>query len=362
MFDKVLKIFLLLSPIFVFKDYKVGMARGMFFIIGIFVLFAIGLISEQKRKLKIWHITAFLLLALVRVFFDGVPSQEWFNFWFSCGNFIYVFCGVLLFYLVVCYSGDAKQFLIPILAVSIINLIVTSFQLFDINLVWKHSYVINGMMESHSQLGQYSAMALPLMFFVHPLLAVVPTVTLLLSKSVSPIFSCFLGLCFLSYSFKKWIVLALIILVGMGLFLSNYHYVKAKFTCSRPQVWTDMVKEIFKRPFLGHGYSTFTEKVLKVKKNVMGRNETRRAHNDYAHLALELGAPIVIIFCMFIYNIFKKFFFKKDKNRLTYCLSASVLIILINMSGQTTLRYASIAGTWIVLLALLCVRLEGNYD
>ena len=51
---------------------------------------------------------------------------------------------------------------------------------------------------------------------------------------------------------------------------------------------------------------------------------------------------------------------KKSKDRLTYLLATAVLIALVNCCGQTLIRYASISGTFIVLVALLSIKLEGG--
>lgn len=331
------------------------MARGMFFVIATFVLLGVSILSEQQRKLKSWHIGAFLLLALVRVFFDGIPSQEWYNFWFSCAGFIYVFCGVLLFYLVYCYAGEVKQFITPIIIVALINFVLVSFQLFDIDLIWARSYAITGIMDTQSQLGQYSAMALPLMF-IHPILTIIPLFTLFVSKSVSPIISCYLGLYFLAYSFKKWKLIFCLTVLGAFLVIACSSYIENKFTCSRPAIWVKTVQEIAKKPFLGHGYRTFDEKVLETNNKLIGSNELRRAHNDYLHTAQELGIPIIFVFFLFVIRQFKKL--RIDMDKTTYLLAASVIIALINMSGQTMARYASVMGTFIVLFALLSIKLE----
>ena len=60
---------------------------------------------------------------------------------------------------------------------------------------------------------------------------------------------------------------------------------------------------------------------------------------------------------MFFVGLYKKFRLA-IKKRLNICLAVSVFIVLVNMTGQTVARYASIMGTWTILLALLCVKIE----
>ncbi len=361
-FDWVTKVFLFLSPIFLFKDYRPSLSRGLFFVIGTFALFAISLGVEPKRKFSNIWASVFLLLALVRVFFDnsmGNPQAEWFNFWMSCSGFIYVFCGMLLFYIIYTYTENAQQYFIPIVWVAILNFILAIAQYSRHDFFWTHASTINGFMEISSQLGQYSALATPILFFINPLLVIFPIVTVIISKSISSILAMTIGIglfCVLKGIRGKIIAGIGIIALLTGLF--NFAYIKAKFEC-RPVMWQKTVKLALDKPFLGWGYGSFKEKVTEIKaKSSLGGPEYARAHNDYLHTAQELGFPIVIVLGLFLTGIFKKFLMIKKKSKLLICLATSVVIVLINMSGQTEIRYASIAGTFIFLLALFCAEVN----
>ena len=361
-FDFALKKFLFLSPIFFFKAYQLSFARGLFFILGTFVLFGISLGIEPKRKFSNIWVALFLLLAFIRIFFDGNfgnPQNEWFNFWVSCAEFIYVFCGVLLFYVVYCYADNIKQYSKPILYVCILNLSLTFAQLMNIDFMWQRAPSISGFMETSSQLGQYSAMALPVIFLIHPLLTILPLTTLFISKSISSILAAALGMALVG-EFKgrnlkiKAGIGVLLVLVG----ILNFNYISAKFQC-RPVMWQKTLKVALQRPYLGWGYNSFNEQVLGSKVGgSLGSREFRRAHNDYLHTTQELGFPIMIVVGLFFINLFKKFIAIKNKDKLIICLASSIIIVLINMSGQTTARYASIMSTFVILLALLCIKID----
>lgn len=364
-FDIALKSFLVLSPIFLFKNYLPSFARAMFFIVGTFALFGLSLSLKPERKLSNVWLSVIFILGLIRVFFgNGIETiNEWYNFWLSFAGFIYLFTGILLFYVVFTYASNPKNYLKPLIAVCILNFILTTCQIFGYDFLWvgKNPFSnICGFMEISAQLGQYSAMSLPVLMYINPFLAVIPLATLIASKSITPIVSLLVGASFLQLIRYR---IALIIFAIIAIFLAvNIKYVKAKFH-TRPIMWGKTITAILKKPYLGGGYRSFNEEVIyKDLKGNAGMKDYSRAHSDYMHTAQEAGIPIVIAIGMFIGGLVKKFL-RANKDRLTYFLGASVCIALVNMAGQCFIRYASVAGTFVVLLAFLCIKLEsGCYD
>ncbi len=362
-FDYALKTFLFLSPLFFFQTYKLSFARGMFFILGTFVLFAISLGLEQKRKFSNVWLSVFLLLAFVRMFFDNGLSNspnEWFNFWLSCASFIYVFCGVLLFHIVYCHVDKPKEYFKVILYVCVLNSALTFAQLIGMDFMWTRTPSLCGFMENSSQLGQYSALALPILFYLNPFYALIPLFTLVAAQSVSPILASVVGIALFGGFKGRILKIKVIVAVVLVLWLSfNLGYVMTKFQC-RPIAWQKTLKVALQKPYLGHGYRTFQEKVMGIKeKGTLGGVEFTRVHNDFIHTAQEVGFPIVICIALFFIGLYKKFKVV-PKDKLINCLAVSVLIVLINMTGQTFVRYASVAGTFIVLLALFCIKVQGG--
>ena len=362
LFNYVLQVFIFLSPIFYFRDYQLSTARGMFFVLGTFVLFSLSLAVEQKRKFSNKWVSLIVLLAFIRIFFDNkFQGSEWFNFWFSCAGFIYVLCGAMLFYVVYCYSDNIRDLFMPVCYVAVLNSILVLAQLFKYDFMWTNALGINGFMDTPSQLGQYSAMSLPILFYFNPLLTIFPLFTLIASKSISPILASVLGIGLLGgFKGKIWKIKLGIGILLVTLVFFNFSYITSKWQC-RPERWKTIAKIALQKPFLGWGYRTYNEKVMQLKeKDSLSRVENQRPHNDYLHTAQELGFPIVIVFIIFLIKKFKKFCSMK-KDRLLICLFCSVLIVLINMGAQSLIRYASMAGTFIVLLALLCRKVDdGN--
>jgi len=364
-FDFTLKSILFLSPIFLFRTFKPSMARGMFFILSTFVLFGVSLGLKPKRLFSNKWVSLFLLLAFVRMFFDnGMMAGEWFNFWTACAGFIYVFCGVLLFYLVYSYTdlSNPKKYFKPIIAVAILNFLLVIAQACNYDFLWYNAPTISGFMENTSQLGQYSALSIPILCLFNPLLAIFPLITLIISKSISPILASVVGMgLFLTLKgVRKSIVVGVgILLVIWGSF--NYSYIMGKWAC-RPIIWQKTMKAALNKPYLGHGYRSFNRVIIQTKeKGGLGGLEIARVHNDPLHTAQELGFPIVACIFMFLLSLFKKFKAAvKDLflDNILLCLGISVFIILVNMTGQTLIRYASVATTFIILLSLLCAKID----
>ncbi len=366
-FNLALKIFLFLSPIFFFRDYQLSMARGLFFVTGSFALFGISLGLTPKREFSNVWISAFLLLALIRAFIgNDIGDGEWFNFWMNFAGFIYVLAGVLLFYVVYVYTENIKQYFTPIVCVCILNFILVFAQFINYDFMWLQTGYDTkycGFIGLASQLGQYSAMSFPIMFFIHPLLSIIPLFTLLLSKSISSLIALTVGACFMSWQYKKRIYIVLIIIAVALLSVFNFKYIKTKYY-ARPEVWKSTLNLALKKPYLGWGYRSYTREITSDKLvDKIGNREVQRPQNDWLHTAQELGFPIVVCVAMFFFGLFKKFkSLGRGKDKLIVCLATPIVIVLVNMSGQSLIRYSSVASTFIVLLALFCIRIDSKED
>ena len=363
-FDKALCAFLFLSPIFLFKTIVPSTAKAMFFIVSTFVLFALSLNIESKRKFKNKWLGVIVLLALLRTFFNGGVDDgiQWFNFWMSFAGFIYVFCGALLFKTVYCYAdSNIKKYMVPIVIVCSLNAILAVSQAFGLDFLWKYSYSLCGFMEAKNQLGQYSAMAIPMVYLIHPLLVFIPLITLFMAPSYSSLI-CFIVIMFIFLGFsrlnrKVYSLMVLIFLLVIAINFSSLHS-KASY---KPTIWQKTLHSALKRPYLGHGYRSFNDEVVGIKDTIGGFNMTR-SQNDYLHTFQELGFPILIAVGMFLLGLWNKIRAIKNKKRILYCLSFSIAVILLNMFFQPVIRYASISGTFIVLLSFLFIYAEGIND
>ena len=218
-FDLALKTFLFLSPIFVFRTYQLSAARGMLFLFGSFALFGLSLIKEPQRKLTNGWLALVVLWGLIRIFAGEFAddANEWFNFWLSSAGFIYILAGAMLFHTVYCHADNITQYFKPILAVCILNLILVLAQITGHDFMWTSTPSLCGFASISSQLGQYSALSIPLLYFINPYLILIPLITLIASKSISSIVALCIGIIFFSWKKKvRWILLLLLIPLLVG--------------------------------------------------------------------------------------------------------------------------------------------------
>ena len=164
--------------------------------------------QESRRKACIWYwlqtvhaIKTYLLLSIfwsvamfknyVKIAYRNIRKNKIYSFIniaglsISMAGFIYVLSGFLILSSVYSFSENPKFYLKPILAVCAINLIMALCQYFGHDLVWLRTPGITGFMSTKNQLGQYSALSFPVLFYINPFLSIVPLTTLILSKGIS---------------------------------------------------------------------------------------------------------------------------------------------------------------------------------
>lgn len=361
-FEFCLKLFLFLSPVFYFGDLKQSFAQELFFIFSSFGLFTLSIGLKPRREFSNIWFSLFLFWSLLSIFLHGVTTAEisrlsWPVFAISSEGFLPVLAGFLLFRTVYCYVNKPERFLKPIILACIINLIFASFQSGGINLIYTHRSTICGMMGLSSQLGSYSAMIFPIAGFINPLLAILPFVCLLLAESFSPILA--LASAFLIYvvfsariRFKPFSLFLIIVAVGGGIcFITAHWHTFLVKIARRWAMWQPLIKAIIERPFIGCGWRNYISII-----SDFGTYASSRPHQDWGHIACEIGAAGVIFIAGYLSNLGKRFK-RAVKDKLAWALGISVLVILINMTFQTTIRYANIAGTFFPFLAFLEIQL-----
>lgn len=361
-FEFCLKLFLFLSPIFYFGDLKGSFAQSLFFIFASILLFSISLALKPRRHFSNLWISLFLIWSILSIFFHGaeigkMSKLAWPIFAISSDGVLYILAGFLLFKTVFEHVRFPERFLMPLILVCFLNLVFVILQTKGIDLIYTYRYSNCGLMGISSQLGSYSAMALPLLLFLHPILVVLPVLSLFFAKSFSPIFAVIIGfICFNlvnPFCRKCWkgkIQIFLLILLLLSISFFYWDQISARWI-ARLATWQQLVKATFQRPFIGWGWRSYLDVVPQLGKPVL-----ERPHQDWGHLASEVGIIGIIFIGGYLKNLWQRFD-KIIKDRLTWLLVTSVFIILINMSVQTTIRYANIAGTFIILLAFLEIKL-----
>jgi len=144
MFDIALGIFLFLSPIFVLSAqigninalqfYQFGVLGNtgynylqlQFFCFGVAALFIIALLSQPQREFKDKWAAVLLSLFFINIFIHPIGIKF----------IIPIFCGFLLYYLVIVYTENYRKLFPYIFFASLLNTIFALLQFFNIHLIY----------------------------------------------------------------------------------------------------------------------------------------------------------------------------------------------------------------------------------
>jgi O-antigen ligase len=211
-------------------------------------------------------------------------------------------------------------------------------------------------MSNKAQLGAYSAISAPLLYIIHPFLSIIPIATLLISNSTSSIIGLFFGFIYLIKNgyFKRT---KLLIMSGILFLIAyNFKHMMNSYGEIRMKSWLETIEYIIKRPFVGWGYQSFNR--ISGRTDIpIGSLEHSRSYSDILHSACEFGIPFMIIVGVYFFSLYSKFR-KTKRNDMLFFMMASIITGLVNMAITNVFRYAAIGGTFIVILALLAVKLE----
>ena len=337
MFNFVLAIFLLLSPIVIvplngfiarLQWYQFGVLTGsgnlmqlQFFQYGAVFLFLAALFDKPKRKFDNKYL-GLLFGIYVWSVFSNPKTME---------NFFTILAGFAIYYLVSIYASRKKMFFWIIFSVATLNTIFAVLQYFDINLIYWRKDDIVGLMSYKTHLGIYQAIAIPITYSLNPFLALIPAVGLFLSKSATSILAMIIGMIYLLRLKLKHIIFPLIVLVIAGL----QHNLVSRFLI-RWVAWKEAFSLIIKNIW-GYGVGTF--------KFIHDGVQYNDPYNLYLGITHALGIAGLIAIILFIRNSLYK---NCSRELITACL-----ILVVIGFGYSFLDYARLAGTAVVLFALL---------
>lgn len=229
--------------------------------------------------------------------------------------------------------------------------------------------VMVGFMGSTGQLGATSAIVLPLMAYIHPLLALLCFGAICVSKSsFALVAGMSSGLIYFFLTNKKLFKIAVIVCLIVGtFFFGKLEYIRGVDFQMRFEVWKSAVSCTVKgelpilvnnqfgtakcNPILGYGFGNF----LKIFPYVPGysrfnfdREKFAHAHNDYVETFFELGY-MGLIGIILLLGGFANDFIKATKSRelamAGCCIIAYLLCSLGNFNSQI-----AVSG----LLVMLC--------
>lgn len=356
MFDLVLSIFLLLSPIIFmplngysarFQWYQFGYYTGnvnllqlQFFQYGTVLLFLTALFCKPAREFKDKYLGLLFGFCILGVFLHPKTIQ----------NFHNILLGFLLYYLVVVYTKNIKTVLKVVVVAALLNTIFAIFQFFNVFLIYHPRYSeIFGLMNYKSQLGIYQGLALPICYALNPYLSIIPLIGLLLSKSVTAIIPAIIGMIYLLIKRKKFpkaslpIWIASLTCLGI-LFIKSFHLLSKRF-----DVWGATLKMIVDKPVKGYGLGVFNY--------IKNKLQYTDPYSVYFEVACGLGILGLVALIFFIGSKFKGF---NNDTLIGQGLFASCLVLVLSGLGYSFMDYPRLAGTTIVLFGLLTV-VKGDF-
>ena len=353
MFDIALAVFLLLSPIILLPQignitalqfYQFGlidstnsMLQLQFFQFGVIALFIVSLFQKKIRELNDKWLGLFLVGCFISVFLH--PK--------SIGVVLNVFLGFVLYKLVFEYAKRIRLILFPIVIVSILNLIFEILQLFGIQFIY-HSQSIVGLMKSQSHLGTYQALAIPICYYFNPYLVIIPIIGLLLTKTWTAVFAVILVIC-LKFR-KKLISLGtmwqMFFISCMALFIWVLYKTKIIDAIlydlyPRLWIWLETLKSL---TFTGKGFGNF-----KIYRSIVDKYLSTGQYDNPCSVYLE------IIYILGVLSI-PLFIWLHKTLKIRNKLFPSCLILVIIALGQSFMDFPRLAGTAIVLFALLNIK------
>lgn len=356
MFNLALCIFMVLSPILFLPLSVPGVATLQFYQFGYFgssinlvqlqifqygaiILFLCALLDKPRRVFDDRFFPVLFFIYIISIYRH--PS--------TIGSFSIIGFGVLLFYLVSVYSCQKiiNDVFKVIIFVSFVNSVFAILQFFGINLIYHPKHEIVGLMSYKTQLGIYQAIAVPIAFSIHPLLALIPLPGLILAKSGTALFGVIFGM---MYFFRNRLKLSpvhyLAIFGTMIVLFSRFFY---KFSL-KFKIWSETVRMSFDNFLFGKGIGVFRYIDTETFKKPL---EYTDPYSIYLQVFYFLGLFGLLTFLLFVYNRFKNTAVTVTGD----ALKSSCLIILVCGAVYSLMDYSRLAGTTIVLFGLLnCIK------
>ena len=351
--------FLLLSPIFILptignitalKFYQFGVIDSsnsflqlQFYQFGAVVLFLVSMFCKKKREFNDKWLSLFMLGCLVSVFLHPITIKVFAN----------IFLGFLLYKVVYEYADNIKVILFPILIVSILNFIFSVMQSLGFYYIYHapagQSASIYGLMASPTHLGIYQALAIPVSFIYSPYLIVIPVVSLFLAHSHTAFLGVWVAVIYLAR--KKIIYLGslwsmFIMSMTALIVVLNYHKIMGELS-ARIWIWEETIKHL---TFFGSGKFSFT--------SPMGTFDN--PYNIYLEVLYKMGIFSIPLF-IWIYRTIKGYVDFKNKDVFIKILFTSCLMLLAMGLRSSFMDFPRLAGTTIVLFALLNTKPKGGF-
>lgn len=344
MFNFALAIFLFLSPIIIFplngfvarlQWYQFGTFSGsvkllqlQFFQYGAIFLFLSALFSKPKRKFDNKYFGLLFGVYLWSVILHPKTIESFFT----------VFAGFIIYYLVSVYADKKRMFLWIIFSVSVLNTIFAILQSVGVNLIYLPNSHIIGLMSFKTHLGIYQAIAIPIAYSLNPLLALIPLIGLILSESFTAMAAAIIGMIYFLKIKPKQMIIPFLIICILWVKFSLYDRFLVRW-----DVWKTTFGFVTENIY-GYGAGAF----VYVKDRIQYRVQFDTPYSLYFSTLYALGILGLTAIILFIKNSLSKNVFGG--------IAVACLVLAVVGLGCSFLNYARLAGTAVVLFALLEVE------
>lgn len=393
--------FIILLPTFFMVGKDMRHVQMNFFQIATMVLVAVIHVNKYIGLFLFWCVFQF-------VFFARSPEQG-----LDLQNLLY---GALIYQFIVLYAQreNFKKYFWAFSGVLILSVLWSVRQYFQIDPIltnsesWNLSYFSEfpGIFHLPAFAGNYAAAVLPLTFAISWALFPFALIALFWGKSTFSAFAALISVLFFFW-FRKRIVFWAILLIGgisFGSYAIKYDLPTGEFD-RRIKCWRLVEAESFKKQFFGHGIGKFkdfhifemtpshdflathnldlmpgfvidqvrkkgkhelAQKIIDTKiinekeleENGLDFHKWREVHNEFLQAFYETGFVGLSLICLFIWDVFRRFFKFGTKNLAALSLISSFIAILIVSFGHFPFHLARLAGPFVVIMALLEVVLN----
>lgn len=318
-FDIGVILFILILPIFRYRNYSTGMMSGIFLVFGTIALMCLALGIKPRRGYKSLPLAILTIWGLIGVFwhsFSGALSDFGkfaINWTLHNEGYIFIFFGAYLIHTVV-RNAKAWGWYYPALIFSSI---------------WTYKYIFDINRDAD--------------WSMTPMFAVLIAATIVILRKL-----------------KKWWLSAPIVLTGLCLAVSKWSYILQKWK-SRPDFWKVCLERLRLSHFLGKGYYhtintmdgfVATEQGGKGAEYVIDRWGRGWRHNDWLECGEYLGIVGLVVVAWFFINLLWK---GKVGLAYFYVLAATLMCLF-----QRTMFFPVKGGIIVIMLIMLILETGGK--
>lgn len=329
MFDLILKLGLLLSPIVYGMNVSPDRFDTIFFWLFGVVLFSVSLFEQPKREIP-------LIVKRIILFLIGICLSNlfWYSFNPICLSvLINIFFGCFVFILIIKYASNSLTFYRYIFYAGLINIAVFLLQKINYNPIFdiKIEGEKGGLLGNGPRLMDYLAMTMPIapFGFFYPLLSLLTKEFLIVGIA---------GLIFIRKANNKIRISLAFIILLISIFFLRQEIINSLHT--RWLIWEPTIKIFLKRPLLGYGLGMFS----RISSQFITKTglQVDYAFNSYLQFIFGTG----ILGLVWLGYVFKYIYSKIKFDKTFFAVLSLCILCLLEYPFE-------IPKLWITIIAIL---------